>query len=87
MFAIFGSCMPSNTTHQFIVTNTLYGQHVSAIAISYHQASHRKRTSKILRTLLLGFCDVGTQVVFTLRTCNRGTVFKIIHLSLLIVKN
>jgi hypothetical protein len=25
----FGSCVPSNTTRQFIFTNTLYGQHVS----------------------------------------------------------
>jgi hypothetical protein len=37
----FGRCMPSNTTRQFILTN-MYGQHVSATAISHHQASHRK---------------------------------------------
>jgi hypothetical protein len=28
---VFGSCMPSNTTRQFIVTNTLYGQRVDEL--------------------------------------------------------
>jgi hypothetical protein len=38
----FGRCILSDTTRQFIFTNTLYGQHVLAITISHHQASHRK---------------------------------------------
>jgi hypothetical protein len=45
----FGSCLLSNTTRQYIITNTLYGQHVSAIAICHHQASHRKKTVLVLR--------------------------------------
>jgi hypothetical protein len=40
--SLFRRFMPSNTTRQFIITTTLYEQHVSAILISHHQALHSK---------------------------------------------
>jgi hypothetical protein len=51
----FGRFMLTNTIRQFIITNTLYGQHVSAIAISHHQASQRKTQTQCSKGLARTF--------------------------------
>jgi hypothetical protein len=73
--SIFGRCMPSNTTRQFMIINTLYGQHVSAIAISHQQASHRNTLpiSCVCDHKLT--CCVGRYTYIKL--CNNTTVWTI----------